>query len=152
MVWILSKKQATNFEDRNHLNWQIANNVWSSTGQHICSNILSTLYKWYKKLLKKLNFSLFANDRSTFLINKNIRDIENVYNQEFIQIIKWLNSNKLSLNVGNSNLVIFSKNRENTLHSLNIKIKRGEVKQKQFTKSLDILIDNSCPVTTILNM
>ena len=40
--------------------------------------------------------------------------MENIYNQEFIQITKWLNSNKLSLNVGNSNLVLFSKNSENT--------------------------------------
>ena len=52
-----------------------------------------------------LKFFLFADDTSTLLINKNIKEIEKSFNKELENVKNWLDSNKLSLNVDRWNLL-----------------------------------------------
>ena len=66
-----------------------------------------------KNSSKILNFFLFADDTSTLLINKKIEEIEKIYNEELRHVSEWLNANKLSLNIGKSNLSEMS-NKDNT--------------------------------------
>ena len=74
----------------------------------ILGPILFLLYiNDFKNSFLILNFFLFADDTSTLLINKDIKEIEKTYNNELENVKNWLDSNKLSLNVDKSNLVIF---------------------------------------------
>ena len=72
-----------------------------------------------------LKFFLFADDRSTLLINKDIKEIEKTYNKELENVKNWLDSNKLSLNVDKWNLVVFRKNKRKVTIKLNIKMMGG---------------------------
>ena len=92
-----------------------------------------------KNASKTLKFLLFAYDTSTLPISKNIQEVENVYNKELSHVSDWLN--KLTLNVEKSNLVLFRKTKK-TLDTLNIKIKREQIQEKEYTKYLGILIVN----------
>ena len=50
---------------------------------------------------------LYADDSSFFYsYNKNV-DPTNIINPELVKIVKWLNVNKLSLNIKKSNFIIF---------------------------------------------
>ena len=88
-----------------------------------------------------LKFFLFADDTSTLLINKDIKEIEKSYNKELENVKSWLDSNKLSLSKDKSNLVLFRKNKRKVTIKLNIKMMGKQLKEK-FTKYLSILIDN----------
>ena len=62
-----------------------------------------------KNSSKVLDFYLFADDTSTLFTGKNVKDIEKTYNEELKGVVNWLQANKLTLNVGKSNLVLFRK-------------------------------------------
>ena len=53
-------------------------------------------------------FTLFADDTSLFYSHKNKTEAVIIINQELAKISEWLAANKLSLNVGKSQLLIFS--------------------------------------------
>ena len=108
----------------------------------ILGPILFSLYiNDIKNSSKILKFFLFADDTSTFLISKDIQELENIYNKELSYVTDWLNANKLTLNVNKSNLIPF-KNAKKTAKTLNIKIKGEQIEEKKYTKYLGILIDN----------
>ena len=94
-----------------------------------------------KNSSKILKFFLFADDTSTFLISKDIQELESIYNKELSYVTDWLNANKLTLNVKKSNLILF-KNAKKPAKTLNIKIKGEQIEEKEYTKYLGILIDN----------
>ena len=94
-----------------------------------------------KNSSKILNFFLFADDTSTLLTSKNIQEIENIYKKELSAVAEWLNANKLTLNVKKSNLILFRNNKK-PAENLKIKIKGGQIEEKEFTKYLGLLIDN----------
>ena len=95
-----------------------------------------------KNSANQIKFFLFADDTSTFLMHKNIEELEKIYNKELKQVIYWLDANKLSLNVLNSNMILFRKNSSKISKKTSIKIIGEEIKEKEYTKYLGILIDN----------
>ena len=94
-----------------------------------------------KNSSKILKFFLFADDTSTSLISKDIQELESIYNKELSYVTDWLNAKKLTLNVKKSNLILF-KNAKKPAKTLNIKIKREQIEEKEYTKYLGIIIDN----------
>ena len=70
-----------------------------------------------------------------------MQELENIYSKELSYVTDWLNANKLTLNVKKSNLTLF-KNAKKPANTLNIKIKREQIAEKEYTKYLGILIDN----------
>ena len=81
-----------------------------------------------KNSSKVLNFILFADDTSTLLINKKEEEIEKIYNKELIHVSEWLNANKLSLNIGKSNLILFRKSQTKITFKPDIKIMGEDIK------------------------
>ena len=75
-------------------------------------------------------------------MHKNIEELEKIYNKELKNVKNWLDANKLSLNVSKSNMILFLKNRTKTSKKLSVKIMGEEIKEKEYTKYLGILIDN----------
>ena len=89
-----------------------------------------------------LNFFLFADDPSNCLTGNNAKEIEATYNSELKKVLCWLNANKLSLNTDKSNLVLFRGPRKKIQYNINVQINGKQIKEKEFTKYLGILIDN----------
>ena len=54
-----------------------------------------------------MDFYLFADDSNLFYASKSLSDIESIINAELVRVKTWLSANKLSLNIGKSNFVIF---------------------------------------------
>ena len=90
---------------------------------------------------KVLNFYLFADDTTIFFSHKNFAILEETINTELAHVSEWLIANKLSLNVGKSNALVFRHTR-GTLPPLNIKINGLPIDEKEYAKYLGILIDN----------
>ena len=87
-----------------------------------------------KNSSKILKFFLFADNTSTLLINKKVEKIEKFSNEELQHVSEWLNTNKISLNVGKSNLIFFRKFQTKITYKPDIKIMGKNIKEKEFTK------------------
>ena len=55
----------------------------------------------------KFRFYLFANDTNILYAEKNLRDLETIVDNELQNLYSWLTANKLTLNIKESNFVIF---------------------------------------------
>ena len=54
---------------------------------------------------------------------------------------KWLDANKLALNVENTNFIVFHSPQNSLDENINIKVGKGHVKQAKFVKFLGLLLD-----------
>ena len=54
---------------------------------------------------RKLSFSLFANDTNIFFESDSLSKLEQVVNKELKKVKKWLDTNKLALNIDKTNLL-----------------------------------------------
>ena len=101
---------------------------------------------------KLFKFILFADDTSLFYSHKNKHDAESILNAELSNIAQWLASNKLSLNVGKSKLLIFSNQKSNfkgsktndndVINHFELSINGETLKEVNYAKYLGVLIDN----------
>ena len=74
--------------------------------------------------------------------HKNRKELERILNEELTHVSSWLIANKLSLNVGKSNLLLFRTRNDKTDFHLDIKINGLTIEEKEYAKYLGILIDN----------
>ena len=58
-------------------------------------------------------FYLFADDTSIILADNNLKELETLVNRELGNVNEWLKANKLSLNIKQSNFVIFRTRQNN---------------------------------------
>ena len=75
-----------------------------------------------KNSSKVLDFYVFADDTSTLLTGKDMKDIEKTYNTELKGVVNWLQANKLTLNVDESKLVLFRKGNQKNSTKIIVKI------------------------------
>ena len=69
-----------------------------------------------------LDFYLFADDTTIFHSDKDPRKLEQTLNTELSHVSKWLIANKLSLNVGKSNFLLFRQTNKQSPPSINVTI------------------------------
>ena len=128
------------------INGKLSNKELITCGVPQGSILGSVLFLIYINDIKNssniLNFFLFADDTSTYLTGNNAKKIEATYNSELKKVLCWLNANKLSLNTDKSNLVLFRGPRKKIQYKINVQINGKQIKEKEFTKYLGILIDN----------
>ena len=67
---------------------------------------------------KKLKFILFADHTTVFYADKNLVDVMGVLNYELKNLNVWFKVNKLSLNVGKTNSMIFKRKNDNIDHQI----------------------------------
>lgn len=80
---------------------------------------------------------LFAHDASLLLTNKNIDEIERIYNAELKHIKDWLDANK------KSNWLLFRNTKKKKISKqIIVAIIGKEIMEKEYIKYLGILIDN----------
>ena len=88
----------------------------------------------------KLRFFLFADDTNIYYDSKDLVELEKTVNQELRKLSQWLNINRLALNVGKTNFVIFRANKK-VYHNVTLILNRKAIEQKDHVKYLGVLLD-----------
>ena len=88
----------------------------------------------------KLNFFLFADDTNIYYESKNLKNLEKTVNEELKKLSLWLNLNRLALNIGKTNFVIFRANKALN-HNVTLIMNRKALIQKDHVKYLGVLLD-----------
>ena len=88
-----------------------------------------------------LQLDLFADDTSIFYSRENLKNVEMTLNNELVKVSEWLIANKLTLNVSESNFVIFHPPQKKIHTNITLYINDEKLEEKQFTKYLEVLID-----------
>ena len=88
----------------------------------------------------KLKFFLFADDTNIYYESDDLIELEKTVNQELRKLSQWLNINRLALNIGKTNFVIFRANKK-IYHTVTLILNRKAIEQKDHVKYLGILMD-----------
>ena len=83
---------------------------------------------------------LFADDTSALLSGRNISVLENMINDELINVVKWLDCNKLSLNVSKSHFIMFT-TKKHLNQDVNIVLNNQRLTKLESTKFLGVYVD-----------
>jgi Skp family chaperone for outer membrane proteins len=96
------------------------------------------------KISDKLSFILFADDTNIFATGKSLPHISNILNTELSMITKWLQANKLSLNVAKTNFMIMSSSGKKRFNPSDCQIFIGgkSIELVNETKFLGVIIDD----------
>ena len=89
--------------------------------------------------------SHFADDTSIIYANAKLKTLESNLNYDLIKCVsEWLRSNRLSLNVDKTKLLLFrSKNNKTSLDNISIKIQNSKLLPSNYVKYLGVLIDEN---------
>ena len=90
---------------------------------------------------KKLTFYLFADDTNIYYEFNDLPNFIKIVNKELRLVKKWLDANKLSLNIDKTNYIIFHSSSVNVPSDSNIKIGKKYIKRVKFVKFLGLLLD-----------
>ena len=92
---------------------------------------------------KILNFYLFADDTNIYYENENLAQMEKIINLELKKLSMWLKINRLSLNIGKTNFIIFHPFNKPLKYRITLKIERKAIMEKSYIKYLGIIIDST---------
>ena len=91
----------------------------------------------------KLSFYLFADDTNIYFESDSLNHLQKVINKELRHVKKWLDANKLALNVEKTNFVIFHSVKNTLNEGISIKIGDQHVRQAKYVKFLGLLLDEN---------
>ena len=89
----------------------------------------------------KLSFFLFADDTNMYYESNDLKEIEKTVNKELKKYSQWLHLNRLALNVGKTNSVIFRSTKRALKHNVVLIMNRKALEQKCYVKYLGVLMD-----------
>ena len=84
---------------------------------------------------------LFADDTTLFCSAKSLHELSTVINNELSNVMKWLNANRLSLNIDKTNFMIFRPKGKNEICPT-ININGSNIQEVDNAKFLGMIIDN----------
>ena len=90
-----------------------------------------------------LKFYLFADDTNIYYESNSLQILEKTINKELNKLYLWLNVNRLSLNIGKTNFIIFHPYNKPMKKRITIKINKKAIKEKESIKYLGVLIDST---------
>lgn len=85
------------------------------------------------------------------MVIKNVEKVERIYKKKLKNDNEWLNVNRLSFNVGKSNLILIRKNKTKVKYKPDIKIIGDHIKQKEYVKHQEVLNDSTLSWTYQVN-
>ena len=91
----------------------------------------------------KLSFYLFADDTNIYFESDSLNHLQKVINKELRHVKKWLDANKLALNVEKTNFVIFHSVQNILNEGISIKIGNQHVRQAKYVKFLGLILDEN---------
>ena len=83
----------------------------------------------------------FADDTNLLYFNKSIKQLNKHINIDLKNLVHWLNANKIALNVGKTELVLFKPNRKKIDYALRLKLNGKRLFPTTSVKYLGIKID-----------
>jgi hypothetical protein len=89
-----------------------------------------------------LDIILYADDSNPFLKGKTISEIESKMTTEMPNLVCWLQSNRLSLNVGKTHAMVFGTKNDNLKNYLKFKFNGVTLDVVSTTKFLGVVIDD----------
>ena len=89
----------------------------------------------------KLQFFLFADDTNIYYESNDLKFLEKTLNEELKKLSLWLNLNRLALNVGKTNFVIFRPYQKAPNHNVTLLMNKKALQQKDHVKYLGVLLD-----------
>ena len=89
----------------------------------------------------KLNFFLFADDTNLYYESDDLMELEKTMNKELKQLSLWLNVNRLALNIGKTNFIVFRGKKKPCNHNVTLLMNKKAIEQKPYVKYLGLLID-----------
>ena len=90
---------------------------------------------------KKFTFYLFADDTNIYYECNDLPNLIKVVIKELRSVKKWLDANKLSLNIDKTNYIIFHSSSVKVPSDSGIKIGKKHIKRVKFVKFLGLLLD-----------
>ena len=88
-----------------------------------------------------LDIHLFADDSNLFYAKRNLKHLENTINNELKQVSRWLSANKLSLNIGKPNFIIFHPHQKKKQFSPQLLISNKCLKEETSIQYLGVMFD-----------
>ena len=85
---------------------------------------------------------LFADDSNIFMSGKNPEELIRSMNEEMKTVVDWLNLNKLSLNLGKTHFMLFTRKKERVSLSENLLVNNVVIDRMDKTKFLGVIIDH----------
>jgi len=86
---------------------------------------------------------IFADDTNLFITGKNLEDLIDTANNELNEVIQWMRSNKLSLNIQKTKYIIFCSKNKSTNSDKEIKIHNEPIRQEKTIRFLGVVLDNT---------
>ena len=87
--------------------------------------------------------NLFADDTNIFLQDQNLHSLESKLHEELDKVNQWLQLNRLSLNIDETNFVIFFPDPQRNPQPICLKISGRPVEQTAYLKYLGLIIDSN---------
>ena len=93
---------------------------------------------------KKLTFYLFADDTLVYFDSPDLLNLQKTVNKELRKILKkWLESNRLVLNIDKTNFVLFHSSGKKLTEFITIKIEKKKIRQENHVCFLGVLLDST---------
>ena len=92
---------------------------------------------------KHLTFYLFVDDTNVYFESSDLLQIQTVVNRELQKVRKWLEANRLALNIDMTNFVIFQSQQRKITDHIVVRFGRKSIKQESCAKFLGILSDSN---------
>ena len=92
---------------------------------------------------KFLTFYLFADDTNIYYESSDLMNIQKIVNRELRKIRKWLEANRLALNIEKTNFVIFRSQQRIITDRIILKIGKRKIKQESCVRFLGVLLDST---------
>ena len=122
---------------------QTCYNSWSSSRLCVGPLLFLIFINDLTSVLKYINFYLLADDTNIYFELPELSKIEKVVNREFRKVRKWLEANRLALNVDKTNFVIFHSQQRRLTDHIVLKIGNKKIKQESYVKFLGVLLDSN---------
>ena len=85
----------------------------------------------------------FADDTNLLCLGNSIKKLNKLVNADLKRLVHWLNTNKISLNVKKTEMVIFKSKQNQFEGDLKIKLSGKRLYPTESVKNLDVKIDTS---------
>ena len=92
---------------------------------------------------RHLRFYLFADDTNIYFEAKDLETLQKIMNRELRHVKKWLEANKLALNIENTNFVVFRSLAKKLSEPIILKFGRKKITCANHVKFLGVLLDET---------